>query len=70
METVEGGLRVGLQFASFQASLDQFDVVRKRVSDPADPSRRFERAGFGFQVFDSNEQPVGGEFKSDSTGRH
>lgn len=135
VETVEGGLRVGLQFASFQASLDQFDVifndwalnpnfpspevgrdalldpskghvsfekvgfffvppyeaeglaaavlrpestgkpktgqlvVRKRVSDPSDPSRRFERAGFGFQVFDANEQAIGGEFKCDSTGR-
>jgi deferrochelatase/peroxidase EfeB len=136
VETTEGRLRVGLQFASFQASLDQFDVifndwamnpsfpspevgrdtlldpskghvsfekvgfffvppyepeglavallrpesttgkprtgqlvVRKRVSDPSDPSKRFERAGFGFQIFDSNEQAVGGEFKTDSTGR-
>lgn len=135
VETVEGQLRVGLQFVSFQASLDQFDVifndwamnpnfpspeagrdalldpgkglvsfekvglffvppyeseglaaavlrpestgkpkagrlvVRKRVTDPSDPSKRFERAGFSFQVFDSAGQPVGGEFRTDSTGR-
>jgi len=136
VETVEGRLRVGLQFVSFQASLDQFDVifndwvmnpnfpspevgrdalldpskgivtfekvgfffvppydpaglaaavlrpepgggkpktgkvvVRKRVVDPSDPSRRFERAGFTFQINDSNGQSVGGQFTTDSTGR-
>ena len=44
-------------------------VVRKRVSDPSDPSKRFERGGFVFQVLDSANQPVGGQFTSDSTGR-
>jgi deferrochelatase/peroxidase EfeB len=136
VETIDGKLRVGLNFVSFQASLDQFDVVlndwimnpqfpsaeagrdalldpskgivgfekvglyfvppyddaglaaavlrpepgggkpktgrlvvRKRVSDPNDPSKRFERGGFVFQVLDSNGQPVGGQFTSDSSGR-
>jgi deferrochelatase/peroxidase EfeB len=136
VETAEGLLRVGLNFASFQASLDQFDVVlndwimnlnfpspeggrdalldpnkgivtfekvglffvpphdpggltaavmrpepgggkprtgkvvvRKRVVDPTDPTKRFERADFVFQILDSNQQPVGGQFSSDSTGR-
>lgn len=133
--TPEGGVRVGLQFASFQASLDQFDVVfndwirdarfpvegagtdalldparalvtfekagayfvlphderflgatlfeeprpsrrrtgrlliRKRVIDPTDPSRRFDRAGFVFQVFDGTGSPVGKPFISNSAGR-
>lgn len=44
-------------------------VVRKRVVDPSDPSRRFERGGFRFQVVDAQEQPVGPQFESDSTGR-
>lgn len=44
-------------------------VVRKRVVDPSDPSRRFERGGFGFQVVDAQQQPVGPQFESDSTGR-
>jgi deferrochelatase/peroxidase EfeB len=136
VETVEGQLCVGLNFVSFQASLDQFDVilndwimnphfpsegvgrdvlldpnrgivtfekigfffvppydsdglaaavlrpdptggkpktgqlvVRKRVVDPSDSTKRFERASFVFQVIDSNGQPVGVEFSSDSTGR-
>lgn len=138
METTpDGKLDVGLQFCSFQASLDQFDVVfndwcleqhfpesnagpdalldpsrgltqilhagyyfvpphhdaglaaaifaaepagraprtgrlvvHKRVLDPADPNRRFERRGFIFQVFDtSTGQPVGDPFTTDSTGR-
>lgn len=138
METTpDGQLRVGLNFCSFQASLDQFDVifndwitnprfpteqsggqdalldpsrqltviekgghffvpphdnaglaaalfkskrdrrtdetgklvVRKRVTDPSDPGRRFERGGFVFQVLDSSGQPAGGQFTSDSTGR-
>jgi hypothetical protein len=140
METgPDGKLRVGLNFCSFQASLEQFDVVvndwmlnhefptagagsdalldpnaqltvmeklgfyfvpphhpeglaaavftapaehgkpttgklvvSKRVVDPTDPSRRFERQGFVFQVIDtSNGQPVGDQFPTDSTGpRH
>jgi hypothetical protein len=136
VETVEGQLRVGLNFASFQASLDQFDVilndwimnpafpspeagrdalldpakgvvgfqkvglyfvppydaaglaaavlkpepqpgkpktgklvVHKRVVDPSDPSKRFERRGFIFQVLDASGTPLGGQFTSDSTGR-
>ncbi len=44
-------------------------VVRKRVVDPSDPSRRFERGGFVFQVLDSQNQPVGPRFSTDSTGR-
>jgi Dyp-type peroxidase family len=124
MEVVEGRLRVGLNFASFQSSLDQFDtvlndwmlspnfpvdaagpdalldpvrglttieriglyfvpphderhvaatlfdtptlraregrlVVRKRVVDPNDPSRRFERGGFTFRILDSAGQQSG-----------
>lgn len=134
MEAADGRLRVGLQFASFQASLDQFDtmlndwmlspnfpadgagpdalldptrgltrmeriglyfvpphderhlgatlfdpaprrvrhgrlVVRKRVVDPSDPSRRFERGGFTFRVLDSAGQPVGDPFTTGSSGR-
>jgi Dyp-type peroxidase family len=138
METsADGQLRVGLNFCSFQASLDQFDVVfndwmmnprfpveqgggpdalldparqltviekvgfffvpphrdaglaaavlaaktehgkpktgqlvvRKRVVDQADPAKQFERGGFVFQVLDAQNQPVGGQFTSDSTGR-
>lgn len=136
VETVEDQLRVGLNFASFQASLDQFDVilndwimnpafpspeagrdalldpakgvvgfqkvglyfvppydaaglaaavlkpepqpakpktgklvVHKRVVDPSDPSKRFERRGFTFQILDASGSPVGGQFTSDSTGR-
>jgi Dyp-type peroxidase family len=139
METTsDGHLRVGLNFCSFQASLEQFDVilndwitnprfptdqgggpdalldpargltviekagvffvppyeqaglaaalfkalkddhgkqktgklvVRKRVTDPSDSSKRFERGGFVFQVLDSTGQSVGGQFTSDSTGR-
>jgi len=137
----DGQLRVGLNFCSFQASLDQFDVVfndwmvnpsfppqadggqpgtdalldpareltavekvgfffvpphhenglaaavfsappqrrqsetgrlvvRKRVVDPSDPTRRFERRGFEFRVLDSQGQLVAGsEFTTDSTGR-
>lgn len=141
METTpEGELRVGLQFCSFQASLDQFDVlfndwclnprfppspeggdpgpdalldpsrgltsiehfgfffvppyhedglntaifgsqptarkpktgrlvVHKRIVDPTDSSRRFERGGFTFHLLDAQGQPVGDEFVTDSTGR-
>jgi deferrochelatase/peroxidase EfeB len=136
--SAEGQPRIGLNFCSFQASLDQFDVVfndwamnahfpadgsgadalldatrqpslttieksgfffvppfkaeglagavfakeakpkkpkhgrlvvRKRVVDPGDPSRRFERGGFVFQVLDAQNQPVGAQFSTDSTGR-
>jgi hypothetical protein len=45
-------------------------VVRKRVVDPSDPTRRFERRGFEFRVLDSQGQLVAGsEFTTDSTGR-
>lgn len=138
--TADGQVRVGLNFCSFQASLDQFDVVfndwmmsrqfpptggaepgadalldparqftaiekfgfyfvppydqeglaaavfsrreergksktgrlvvRKRVIDPTDPTRRFERHGFGFQILDGQGQIVpGSQFTTDSTGR-
>jgi deferrochelatase/peroxidase EfeB len=142
METTPAGaLRVGLNFCSFQASLEQFDVVfndwmtsrnfppleggvdagvdalmdpqraftaiekcgfyfvppynpeglaaavlppphearkaktaritvRKRVLDPSDASKRFERRGFRFQILDAQNQPLpGSEFSTDSTGR-
>lgn len=141
METTpDGQLAVGLHFCSFQASLDQFDVifndwslnrqfpqlpsggeagvdalldpsrgltliekagfffvppyhpeglaaailaappsgrppktgrlvVRKRVTDPSDSSRRFERGGFVFQVLNAEGQSFGGQFTTDSTGR-
>jgi deferrochelatase/peroxidase EfeB len=135
MEVADGHLHVGLNFASFQASLDQFDtvindwmlstnfptegagvdalfdpglglttferiglyfvpphsedglaasifatpaarrtrqgrlVVRKRVTDPADPGRRFERGGFVFRITDSSGQQVGADFTSASSGR-
>lgn len=136
----EGELRVGLQFCSFQSSLDHFDtvfndwmanrsfppqpgggdpgtdalldparqftsiekagfyfvppyeaagldsvlfptrqarpprdgrlVVRKRVHDPNDPTRRFERRGFKFDVLDPQGHVVpGSEFVTDSAGR-
>lgn len=135
----DGQLRVGLNFCSFQATLDQFDVVfsdwmmsrnfppqpagdagvdalfdparnlttiekagfffvpphhlgglaaavfaqparrkpktgrlvlHKRVVDQADPSRRFERRGFMFQILDAQGQPVtGSQFETDATGR-
>jgi Dyp-type peroxidase family len=138
--TPDGQLRVGLNFCSFQASLDQFDVVlndwmlnpsfppqgggatpdalldpgqaltqveklgfyfvpphnekglvraifpeggtgrrpttgqlvvRKRVIDPSDAARRFERRGFRFDVIDEAQGRVvvGSEFVTDSTGR-
>lgn len=138
--TPDGQVRVGLQFCSFQASLDQFDVVfndwmlsrqfppqaggadagtdalldparqltaiekagfffvppydeqglaaavfttrgerrpttgrlvvRKRVVDPNDPTRRFERRGFSFQILDAQGQVVANsQFTTDSTGR-
>jgi Dyp-type peroxidase family len=141
METTpDGELRVGLNFCSFQAALEQFDVVfndwmmsrqfppqadgaevgvdalldpargftiiekagfffvppysqdglaaalfndrrerpqrtgrlvvHKRVVDPNDPSRRFERRGFTFQVRDAQGQIIAGsQFATDSTGR-
>jgi Dyp-type peroxidase family len=136
----DGQVRVGLQFCSFQAALDQFDVVfndwmtsrqfpsqpggaeagmdalldparqltviekvgfffvppyhpeglaaavfiareerarttgrlvvHKRVVDPNDPTRRFERRGFSFQVLDAQGQPVAhSQFTTDSIGR-
>lgn len=37
--------------------------------DASDPSRRFERNGFVFQVVDAQGQPVGEQFTSDSAGR-
>jgi Dyp-type peroxidase family len=138
--TADGQVRVGLQFCSFQASLEQFDVVfndwllnrqfpqqpggaeagadalldparqltviekvgfffvppyneqglaaavftaheehrpvtgrlvvHKRVVDPNDATRRFERRGFTFQILDGQGQPVAGsQFTTDSTGR-
>jgi deferrochelatase/peroxidase EfeB len=44
-------------------------VVHKRVTDPNDSNRRFERGGFVFQVLDAQGQPIGGQFTTDSTGR-
>lgn len=45
-------------------------VVHKRVTDSNDPSRRFERGGFSFQVLDTQGQPVpGSQFTTNSTGR-
>lgn len=45
-------------------------VVRKRITDPSDPSKRFERAGFAFRVLDAQGQPVpGSETTTDLTGR-
>jgi Dyp-type peroxidase family len=138
--TPDGQLRVGLNFCSFQASLDQFDVVfndwmmnrqfppqaggaeagidalldpshqltviekvgfffvppyhpdglaaavfathdqhqptigrivvHKRVVNPTDATKRFERRGFTFNIADSTGQVVpGSEFETDSTGR-
>jgi Dyp-type peroxidase family len=138
--TADGRVRVGLQFCSFQASLDQFDVVfndwmasrqfppqpngteagtdalfdparqltaiekagfffvppyhpeglaaavfatrkerppttgrlvvHKRVVDPSDSSRRFERRGFTFQIVDGTGQVVvDSQFATGSTGR-
>jgi Dyp-type peroxidase family len=136
METTpDGQLRVGLNFCSFQGSLEQFDVVfndwmmnphfptdgpvdalfddtkqlteiekvgfyfvapyeeaglvaavfkeapkhkpttgklvvKKRVTAEGDPSRRFERRGFVFQILDENQQPVAGAtFTTDTAGR-
>lgn len=134
LETLDGQVRVGLNFASFQASLDQLDtvlndwifapnfpvdgagpdrlldpaggltvmqkiglyfvpphderhigaaffdpvrrppktgrlVVRKRVIDPSDQRRRFERRGFVFRVTDAAGQQVGADFDSNSSGR-
>lgn len=145
METSGGELAVGLHFCSFQASLEQFDVVyndwslnsrfpqpqpgapdpgpdrlldpgaghttteavgfyfvpphhaqglavavmgddtstrkprrpktgrltvRKRVVDPGDPGKHFDRSGFRFQVLDDAQQPVpGAEMATDETGR-
>jgi deferrochelatase/peroxidase EfeB len=133
--SAEGNVRTGLQFCSFQASLDQFDVVlndwmtnarfpgetsgmdalvdparsltnfekvgfyfvpphdesglalrsvfrkptarvpksgrlviRKRVSDPSDPTRRFERRGFQFTILDSSNGEIA-HATTDSTGR-
>lgn len=44
--------------------------MRKRVIDPSDPSRRFERRGFRFQIRDAQGAPLpNSEFTTDSTGR-
>jgi Dyp-type peroxidase family len=138
--TADGQVRVGLQFCSFQASLDQFDVVfndwmvnrqfppqpggaesgadalldsarqltviekvgfffvppyheqglaaavfaaheerppatgrlvvHKRVVDPNDATRRFERRGFTFRILDVQGQVLpNSQFTTDSTGR-
>lgn len=134
LEVADGRVRVGLNFASFQSSLDQFDtvlndwmlspnfpadgagpdalldpsrgltsieriglffvpphdsrhlaatlfdspgrpgregrvVVRKRVIDPTDPRRRFERGGFTFRILDSGGQQIGDPFTTSSSGR-
>jgi len=134
LEVDDGRVRVGLNFASFQSSLDQFDtvlndwmlspnfpadgagpdalfdpsrgltsiermglffvpphdsrhlaatlfdnpgrppregrvVVRKRVIDPTDPHRRFERGGFIFRVVDGAGQQIGDPFTTSSSGR-
>lgn len=44
-------------------------VVRKRVTDPNEPGRRFERAGFTFRVLDAAGAPVGTDFTTNSAGR-
>jgi deferrochelatase/peroxidase EfeB len=134
LELADGRVRVGLNFASFQSSLDQFDtvlndwmlspnfptdgagpdalldpsggltsieriglffvpphdsrhlsatlfdspprpgregrvVVRKRVVDPTDLRRRFERGGFVFRILDSGGQQLGDTFTTSSSGR-
>jgi Dyp-type peroxidase family len=133
LDVHDGQVQVGLNFASFQASLDQLDtvlndwifapnfpidgagpdrlldpagglttfqkiglffvpphdqrhlgatlfdaasppktgrlVVRKRVVDPADGSRRFVRRGFVFRVADAAGQQVGSDFTSSSSAR-
>jgi Dyp-type peroxidase family len=134
LELADGRVRIGLNFASFQSSLDQLDtvlndwifapnfpvdgagpdrlldpnggltrmdtiglffvpphdarhlaatlfdapphpakqgrlVIRKRVIDPADPRRRFERRGFVFRILDASGQQVGADFTSNSSGR-
>jgi Dyp-type peroxidase family len=134
LELADGQVQIGLNFASFQSSLDQLDtvlndwclapnfpvdgagpdrlldpngglthmekiglffvpphdarhlaatlfdapprpnkqgrlVVRKRVIDPTDPRRRFERRGFVFRILDASGQQVGADFPSNSSGR-
>jgi Dyp-type peroxidase family len=44
-------------------------VVRKRVIDLADASRRFVRRGFVFRISDAAGQQVGHDFKTGSSGR-
>jgi deferrochelatase/peroxidase EfeB len=44
-------------------------VVRKRVVDPSDANRRFERQGFVFRVLDGNGHEVGEPFSTNSAGR-
>ena len=45
-------------------------VVRQRVVDAGDATRRFERRGFRFEVLDDQGRVVpGSEFETDSTGR-
>jgi Dyp-type peroxidase family len=45
-------------------------AINKVVRDPNDPSRRFERAGFVFEVRDASGNPVAGsQFTTTSSGR-
>lgn len=44
-------------------------VVRKRVVDPSDGSRRFERANFTFRVLDASGAQIGPAFETNSAGR-
>lgn len=44
-------------------------VVRKRVVDPTDPRRRFERGGFVFRILDSAGAQIGEPFTTSSSGR-
>ncbi len=65
----------GLAAAVFAAQEDRRPatgrlVVHKRVVDPNDASRRFERRGFTFQIVDGQGQVVpNSKFTTDSTGR-
>jgi Dyp-type peroxidase family len=44
-------------------------AVIKRVVATTQPGARFERRGFVFRIIDANNQPVGDDFATDSTGR-
>jgi Dyp-type peroxidase family len=68
----DAGLAAAVLATTAEASQPQSGklVVRKRVVDPSDASRRFERRGFQFQVLDAQQQPIAGsQFATDSTGR-